>query len=105
MKNVTTIDAAGTLVRELFKDLSGTTYFTLSINDKVFKIRVSDHSANYANNLSNGEYDNYFSFVLNKNTQNGYGRGNMLNEWQLNENGEFTEEFESVEDCLDYQIN
>ena len=104
--SVHTIEDAGQRVRDIFTSgINGTTYFTLYQDDKRYKIRVSDHSANYRNNNSRGEYDDYFSFVTQKNNQRGYGKGNTLNEWILNEDGDFTEEFYDVEACLEWHIN
>lgn len=104
MTRVQTIEDAATKVRELINGVVRSQYFILEIEDKTYQIRVSDHSANRNNNEAH-DYDGYFSFVLNTVIHQGYGSSNMMNEWVIDENGEFTEEFTSVEDCLDWNIN
>ncbi len=75
----------------------GTRYFTLELDDEEIKIRISDHSARAANNNGNKT----FSFVTNKNIQD----CNMQNEWVVDFEGEFEDEFTSLEDCLEWELN
>ena len=96
---VQTISQAGEKVREIFQNgLNGTTYFILELDGKEYQIRVSDHSANALNNTR--DFENMFSFIGDWNSQ----KCNMSNEWMLDEDGEFCEEFMSVEDCLEFNI-
>ena len=99
MTRFTTITEAADKVRDIFTNgISGTTYFILEIEGKEFQIRVSDHSARSHNNKYS--YDGFFSFISAWNNQD----CNMTNEWLLDEDGDFTEEFVSVEDCLEFNI-
>lgn len=96
---VNSIREAGKRVREIFRNgLNGTTYFVLRVKNKEYLIRVSDHSARSANNKRG--YDDFFSFISNWNRQD----SNMKNEWTLDEDGDFTEEFKNVEECLNWHI-
>lgn len=100
MTHVTTISEAGQKVRDIFGEgLAGTAYFILEQNRKEYQIRVSDHAANSNNNTMG--YDGFFSFISSWNLQH----SNMANEWKLDEDGDFTEEFINVEECLDWNIN
>ena len=101
MSKVTTISEAGNLVREMIQNDLSTQYFVLSLDSKEYKIRVSDHSARSANNRSHGEYNGYFSFITGWNKQD----SNMKNEWVLDADGDFIEEFINIEECLDWNIN
>jgi len=100
MKRFTTIKSAAERVRALFSNnLCGTYYLVLELEDKEYQIRVSDHSARSANNKSS--YDGFFSFISSWNSQD----CNMSNEWLLDEDGDFSEEFINIEECLNWNIN
>lgn len=101
MTRVYTIEEAAERVRELFANgLNGTTYLVLEVNNKEYQIRVSDHSARASNN-NKFDYDGYFSFISSWNNQD----CNMSNEWELDEDGDFTEQYINIEQCLDWNIN
>lgn len=101
MTRVNTIEKAADKVRELFNNgISGTYYFILDLNEKSYQIRVSDHSAR-VNNNNKHEFDGMFSFINSWNRQD----CNMTNEWVLDNQGNFTEEFINIEECLDWNIN
>ena len=101
--SVQTIEDAATKVRELIKDICVSKYFTLEIDDNEYQIRVSDHSANGERN--GGFYDGYFSFIREWNNQDLMFTSNMKNEWVVDEDGDFQEEFINIEECLDWNIN
>lgn len=114
MKRVTSIKEAGELAREMFEKIQdgySTQYFILELESdeenefgefiKEYKIRISDHSARSSNNYKNGDYDNYFSFITDWNRQD----VNVTNEWVVDGDGDFTEEYYSIEDCLECNIN
>lgn len=100
MERVSTIKKAAEKIRELFQSgLNSTHYFILELNGKEYQIRVSDHSANGCNNRMG--YDGFFSFIS-KWCKQPY---NMMNEYKLDEDGDFTDQFLNIEECLDWNIN
>jgi hypothetical protein len=97
---VNSINKAAIKIRSLIQGgISGTHYFTLELNEKQYQIRVSDHSGRSANNRF--DFEDFFSFVTNKNAQD----CKISNEFLLDADGDFTEEFTSIEECLDWHIN
>ena len=97
MKTVyTNKEASNEIVRliELFNS-SGSHYFML--ND--IKIRVSDHSANKKNNADSQKT---ISFIL-KRCDQGYNM--MADEYLINSDGSMNENWNNVEDCLNYIID
>lgn len=97
---VNTIELAAKQIREnlisIKRDNGGTYYFDLEINNETIKIRTSDHSGRSANN----KCDRTFSFITNWNKQD----CNISNEWVVDEEGNFYEEFTCLEDCLEFNI-
>jgi hypothetical protein len=99
MTRVDSISKSSEKVRELINNISGTYYFILELDSNEYQIRVSDHSAREANNKN--EFDGFFSFISEWNNQD----CNMLNEWTIDNDGDFSEEFRNIEECLDWNIN
>jgi len=101
----TTITAAADIIREKLDQIANnnaaTYYFTLELDpeddDRCWKIRVADHSARSANVCT----DNFLSFVMNWNRQD----CNVSNEFCVDENGDFEEEYMSIEECIDFHVN
>ena len=95
-----TIESAANQIRENLVSIKnnngGSYYFDLEIDNEIIKIRTSDHSGRVANN--NG--DRTFSFITNWNNQD----CNISNEWVVDEDGDFQEEFISLEDCLEFNV-
>ena len=96
---------AGKKIREnllIVENQGGTYYFDLVLNEdtddeEIIKIRVSDHSARVANNNGNRT----FSFITDWNQQD----SNMKNEWVVDFNGEMEEEFQDVDELLEFELN
>ena len=95
---------AGKKIREnllIVENQGGTYYFDLVLNEdtddeEIIKIRVSDHSARVANNKENKT----FSFITDWNQQD----SNMKNEWVVDFNGEMDEEFQDVDELLEFEL-
>ena len=101
MKTITTISESANYIKTLIQEgIQKSVYFNLEINNKIYKIRVSNHSCNDLNNV-NSEFDGFFSFTTEWNKQ----KRNSSNEFVLTNDGEFTEEFRNIEECLDWHIN
>ena len=96
---------AGKKIREnllILENQGGTYYFDLVFNEdtddgEIIKIRVSDYSARVENNNENRT----FSFITDWHQQD----SNMKNEWVVNFNGEMYEEFQDVDELLDFELN
>ena len=99
MKTVNSISKASQLIREnllSIKSIGGTYYFDLEIDDEIIKVRTSDHSGRSANNKG----EKTFSFITKWNRQD----CNINNEFIVDEDGHFSEEFTSIEDCLECNL-
>lgn len=97
---LTTIKKAADQIRENLQTIKsnggGTHYFDLIIGEEVIEIRTSDHSGRSANNKGNRT----FSFITNWNNQD----SNISNEWLVDEDGDFSEEFINIGECIDWNL-
>ncbi len=74
-------------------------YFDFYLNeDDCIKIRVSNHSGRVANNRE----QKTLSFVLDKNVIHDCNM--RSDEYIIDENGEFEEEFTSIEECIEWNL-
>jgi hypothetical protein len=98
MKRVNTIKKAAEEVIYMINNYMGSNYFVLEYGDCEYQIRVSDHSARVANNKS--DYDGFFSFIKSWNKQD----CNMMNEWEVDEEG-YNKDYErTVSEILEWEL-
>lgn len=83
-------------------------YFAFDFNEKEWTIRVSNHRANPErvdeNTIS------FVVFVPETESEDSWGVAkksfkSIPNQFILDENGEFNEQFTDIEECIDYLIN
>lgn len=105
MTRVYSIEEAAEKVRDLINNVEGTYYFVMELEDledeyntREIQVRVSDHSANAQNNTR--DFDGMISFISDWNKQS----SNMMTEYILDNDGDFTETFRNVEECLTWEF-
>lgn len=90
-------DANREIIKRL-KNIFGSSYFTLELDNEDIKIRVSDHSAKHSNNSGKT-----LSFCTNFAKHQDCNP--MINEWVVDENGDLDEEFKNVLEVLEWELN
>lgn len=94
-----TIEQIANKVRE-YLELGFSKYFSVEDSEgNTVKIRVSNHSANRCNNSC----DKTLSFISNRTEQKRSAYNQMVNEWEILENG-LTDTYEEIESILEYEL-
>jgi hypothetical protein len=85
-------------------------YFSFTWNDELWTVRVSDHKANplrvsentisFVVEPSESDSEEYSNWGRNKKTFR-----SISNQFFLDSDGDFTENFRDMEECLDYILN